>query len=54
MAINDLRALIKWADVAIDNADFWRRIWYAARVYDPRTRALLRGLVAGIGVVPED
>jgi hypothetical protein len=50
MSIKDLRALIRWADTAPDNASFWRRLWCAAEAYDTKTRVNIQALVVNHGL----
>ena len=52
MEIREFRALVRWADMATDNAEFWSRLYYAAFSYDVRMRLLLHGLVASFGILP--
>jgi hypothetical protein len=49
----DLPHLIREADRAIDDRQFWRLLWVYASAYSKREKALLRGFVAQWGVVPE-
>lgn len=49
MDIRDLRALIRWADIAPDNTTFWRRLWCAAEAYEARTRINIQAMCVNVG-----
>ena len=49
MTVNDLRALIRWADLAPSREAFWRRLWCAAKAYPAATRVNVRALCVQVG-----
>lgn len=53
MTVAELKSLFRWCDTEADNTTFWSRLWWAAQSYDMRMCALLRGLVAAYGTIPQ-
>jgi hypothetical protein len=52
MNTQELRRLIYWCDAAQSNADFWRRMYYAAFALDLKTQLLIQAFVARFGILP--
>jgi len=54
MEIQELKSLVRYADTAQSNAEFWRKLYYAAFAYDINTRMMLHGFIAANGILPDD
>lgn len=53
MTTAELWAIVRWADMAELDADFWRRLWFAAAAYPLGVCLMVRGFVARFGIVPQ-